>query len=244
MTYFASKKEAVVTGAIAAFFVLVAVGFSFEPLVTVIIKSRNLPEGTNVFAKIPANIDNNQLFADGATIVSALGVQIPKNKTIINDIYTLFGAVTGVRTLTIVSKNAGLLPITLSLSGTTDKEIAALPLINLIASRTYPSEDLVKMPDNTSYTELVVDPDKADPSRLPIPLQITTQNSFTNISTSNNPLNKANYYLSPMSCTQLPDGVKIINFAKLSQSLGKNIILSLKQYISGFECFQGFSTFD
>jgi hypothetical protein len=244
MLDFASKKEAWVTGAIAAFFVLVTIAFTFEPLATVILKSRDLPAGTILSAQIPENIDGDQLFEDSAMLLSAQGFQVAEGETLKNDVNALLPAVTGVRTLSIITKSAGILPVSLSLSGKTDEAYAAKPLIKLIAAYTNPSEDTVTMPDNTTYIEFVADPDKADPTKLPIPLSINSDKSNTTISTSNKPLDKANFYLSPMSCTQLPDGVKIINFAKIRDSLLGNMIFSLKQYLANFECFQSFSTFD
>jgi hypothetical protein len=244
MTYFASKKEAWVTGAIAAFFVLVTIAFTFEPLATVILRSRDLPAGTILSARIPENIDNDQLFEDGATLLGAQGFQVPDGETLKKDVNSLLPAVTGVRTLSIITQSAGILPVTLSLSGETDEAYAAKPLIKLIAAYANPSENTITMPDNTTYIEFVADPDKADPTKLPIPLSINSDKSTTTISTSNKPLNKANSYLSPMSCTQLPDGAKIINFAKIRDSFLGNFIFSLKQYLASFDCFQSFSTFD
>jgi hypothetical protein len=244
MKYFASKKEAWVTGAIAAFFVLVAIGFTFEPLATVIIKSRDLPNGTILSARIPENIGNDELIKDGETLLAAQGIQVPEGEALIKDANAILSAVNGVRILSIITQSAGILPVTLSLSGATDEAYAAKPLVKLIAAYTKPSENMVTMPDNTTFIEFVADPDKADPTKLLIPLSINSQGQTSTISTSNKPLDKANYYLSPMSCTQLPDGVKILNFAKIRDSFLGNIIFSLKQYLANFSCFQNFSTFD
>ncbi len=240
---FASKKEATITVALAAFFVLVTIGFTFEPLATVILKSRDLPQETVLLAKILADTSNEQILADGKMLLGEKGVVFKEGETLKRSVNALLSSVTGERTLNIITQSAGALPVTLTLSGKTNEEYAAKPLVKLIAAYENPSENRITMPDNTTYIEFVADPDKANPTKLPIPLSINTHEDITTISTSKNPLEKANKYLSPLSCEELPSGTKIINFAKNRDYFLRNVLFSTKQYLANFECFQSFSTF-
>jgi len=244
MNLFATKKEAIITVAIAAFFVLVTIAFTFEPLATVILRSRDLPADTVISATIPDNVPNDQLFQDGQTILGIDGVVAPDGGMIEKDVSALLSSVTGVRSLNVIAQGAGVLPVTLTLSGTSNPDTTNFPLIKLIAAYFSPSENTVVMPDSTTYTEIVADPNRGDVSKLPIPLSVKLEDNVTTISTSNNPLGKANKYLSPISCAQLPSGVKIINFARIRDSFVGNMIFSLKEYLANFSCFQSFSTFD
>jgi|GEM_PF-3368941 hypothetical protein len=244
MKYFATKREAWITGAIAAFFVLVALAFTFEPLVTVIVSSKNLPAGAILSAKISANEESAQVYADGLAIISILGIKPIENPLVKKASMALISSISGEKNLTIVAKPAGSLPITAELSGNSVDPDSAEQSIYRVAAYFDPTENRVIMPDNTSYIEIVADPDKANPDKLPIPISINSFKNQITVSTSKKQLDKGNYYLSPTECWQLPSGVNIINYSKISDNLVNNIISGIRAYFRDFQCFQNFSTFD
>lgn len=242
MKLFSSKTETIVTASIAAFLVLITLAFTFEPLVSLMLASRNLPENTLIMIKIAPAATAEAIYEEGTTLAKGFGATIPDNDEFKGAVIQFLSKFSGERSLIFTGQSVGNLPITPITTGSLVNVESLDNAIRVMAAHIEPSKNRVNMPDDTYYYEIVADPEKASIDSLPIPLRISPVTEGYSLSISSNSPVSSEKILIPNSCRITKDGLRVIAF-------NSNPILDLSTfsktffaYLSNYSCFQSFST--
>lgn len=219
--------------------VLITAIFSFEPLVTVVIATRELPQTTS--ASLFKTSRGN-----GDALVAEILNQRPE---IDNDLVSMAEFLD-----TLGAKNdyysATIQPKSLLISTTQDVQ----PLVNTFRrylAKMTPFEIKTVLPDQTSMTEIVI-----DPNLIPIVAkagswtftQTNPQLTFTDNGSSksiifNNPQIVYNIRYKPLaSCYETAKGIKVVTYQNSDELLSSALLHSFLAYIKDYSCFQSFST--
>jgi hypothetical protein len=240
------NKPRLIKAAITAFFVLIAIGFTLEPLVSLIIRTQDLPAGTGF----------------------SLAVAPGKNKRA--DFYEEIVKITGKTpswgdNLELLDKTKDLifgLKIKSALIGNDYVVINAnTPAVSIIAeikrylAKLTPFEIKTLLPDKTAMIEIVIDPaliktnetqdngqrswvfEQTNPH---IVIQEIGQNSVVIL--SNQQPVETHGLLGVKSCSLTGNGTKTIAYGNDRQTLTKAVVSSFSAYFRDFSCFQSFST--
>ena len=235
MNLFASKKEAVVMAVIAAFFVLVTLGFTIEPLVAVILTNRTIPLGTTTLLVVSPD-------AKSADIVAAVG-----KKTVQSELLNKTGDLLGGLDVRSVAIQATSFEI-----ATKDPPGAAVEKIRQFLSRLTPFDIKTILPDGTFMTETVIDPALIKVATgkdiwtftQTNPQVVVRKNGLnSNILVGNPQPGDIHGFESPIGCKKTAPGIKILTFKPLRQTLISSIFTSFLAYFNDYSCFQSFSTF-
>lgn len=235
MNYFASKKEAVTTAAIAAFFVLVTFGFTIEPLVSFILRNRNTPLDTTSLLVVGPT-------AKSADIVAAVGKTTVQSE-LLNKADNLLNKL-GVRSIT-------LQPTSFAITTGSGAE-AAVSDIRRFLSQLTPFDIKTILPDGTFMMETVIDPAliKVANNRdiwtftQTNPQVVVQKNGLiSNILVNNPQVGDIHDFESPIECKDTAKGIKTIHYDPTRKTLISSIFTSFSAYLRDYSCFQSFSTF-
>jgi len=248
MNLFGSKKEAWVMAGVAAFFVLVTVIFTFEPLVSVILSTRTMPAATAASMTVAPALHPKADFFDAlmATVPPSHGWA--GNVALLNKIKNL------VLSQKIISAS------TQTNSAVLEDSIAPEQLVSDIRrflSKLTPFEIKTILPDQTSMIETVIDPGlietKTDNAKNPTLWTFTQTNPQLVIKKSgSNSLIFINYpqvvnshgFESIIGCAVGTTGIKTVTFDIMRKPLISSMYSSFSAYFKHYSCFQSFSTFD
>jgi hypothetical protein len=246
MNLFGSKKEAWVMAVVAAFFVLVALVFTFEPLITVILSTRTMPAATTASMTIAPALHPKADFFDAlmATVPPSHGWA--GNVALLNKIKSL-----------VLSQKI--------VSATTQTNSAVLEdiaqpeqlatNIRRFLSKLTPFEIKTILPDQTSMIETVIDPSlivvKTDSSQKPSiwtfaqtsPQLVIKKNGQNSSIFINYPqVVYIHGFESITGCSVGSTGIKTIAFNTVRKALISSMFSSFSAYFRDYSCFQSFST--
>jgi len=246
MNLFGSKKEALVTAVIAAFFVLVALVFTFEPLVTVVLSTRVMPTATTASMTVASSRQPKADFFDALMAIVPRTQGWADNVSLLNKIKDL-----------VLSQK--ILSATIQTNSAVLEDLIApeqlISDIRRFLSKLTPFEIKTILPDQSSMIETVIDPGlvevKTDHSANPTvwtftqtnpPLVIRKNGSNSTISI-NYPQDVNNHgFESLTSCSVGSTGIKTVTFNTRRESLIKGLYSSFLAYFKHYSCFQSFST--
>lgn len=253
MKIFASRKETVVTTVIAAFFILVALGFTFEPLITIILRSRTLPAGTTVLMTFNKCVAAPDAINETINLIKSLGFQEP-NSAIIAKIGALASNTPLKGYIALAQSETGL-PYSLDIE-TNTKALNIVAGIRQLVARLSPSELITILPDKTTMTEIVIDPglipitqqkvgqyDQWSFSTLNPHISIQQKPSSSAILINNPQVVDMLGFEAPLSCRLSNMQTRIVIFDSHRSSLVPTIFRSILAYFRDYSCFQNFSTF-
>lgn len=241
------KKEARIKVGITAFFVLVAIGFTLEPLISLILKTKTLPTGTiSLLVAAPA-INKQPDFFDAITR------QIPPthgwaaNTDLINKAKDL---ISSLKTSAVTIQGQS---IVIAAGNDPEKTMAE---IRRFLSKLTPFEIKTILPDQTSMIETVIDPSlilvKTDNDLKPSswtfaqsnPQLSVTKSGYTTLISINYPQNvESQNYKTLTKCSVITNGIKEVEFETGEQTAMPAMFSSFLAYFRYFSCFQSFSTF-
>ena len=248
MNIFGSKKEAWVMAGVAAFFVLVTLGFTVEPLVSVILRSRVMPSETREYLTVAPAIQPKGDFLDAITKTIPPTHDWAGNVELLNKVKDLvFGL--NITSATVQNNSVAI--------EAADAPEGVVTNIRRFLSKLTPFEVETVMPDQTSMTELVIDPGliqvETDFAMKPTVWTFTQTNPQFVI--RKNGLNSSifiNYpqvvdshgFETPVGCAVAANGIKTITYDSTRETLLSAIFKSFLAYFKHYSCFQSFSTFD
>ena len=224
---------------LAAFFVLVTLIFTFEPLFSLILQTRTLPIGTTVyFVKTPQTIENGALTTIADYTQNTLHWDDQVAALFIDNGF--------------VSASFGHSAIRI-LSRTQPGQI-------IVSLRRYfahfnPKEVLTILPDQTSMTEIVIDPslvpvdhstveneDNWSFSQANPQIIIRKNGSISSILINNPQAVDIHGFSAPSSCRRNEEQMKIVTLNTDRQPLIGAVFQGFLPYLRDFSCFQSFST--
>ena len=247
MNLFGSKKEALITAVVAAFFVLVTLVFSFEPLVTVVLSTRTMPTATTASMTIAPALHPQADFFDAlmATVPPTHGWA--GNVDLLNKIKDL-----------VLSQNI-ISATTQTNSAILEDAIAPKQLISDIRrflSKLTPFEIKTILPDQTSMIETVIDPGlievKTDNADKPTvwtftqtnPQLVIRKNGLNSLININYPqVVNSHGFETITGCSVGTTGIKTVTFDITRKPLISSLYSSFSAYLKHYSCFQSFSTF-
>jgi hypothetical protein len=247
MNLFGSKKEAWVMAVAAAFFVLVALVFTFEPLVTVVLSTRTMPSMTTASMTVAPALHPKADFFDAlmATVPPSHGWA--GNVALLNKIKDL------VLSQKILSAS------TQTNSAVLDDAIQPERLVTDLRrflSKLTPFEIKTILPDQTGMIERVIDPSlievKTDSSQKPSVWTFTQTNpqlvirkngSNSSIYINYPQVVNSHGFGSIIDCAVGTTGIKTVTFDTMRKPLLSSLYSSFSAYFKHYSCFQSFSTF-
>ena len=247
MNLFGSKKEAWVTAVVAAFFVLAVLVFTFEPLVTVVLSTKSLPnETTDSMTVAPALHPKADFFG-------ALMASVPPTHGWVNNVALM----NKIKDLVLSEKIVSATMQTNSASLVAAKEPKQLISdIRRFLSKLTPFEIKTILPDQTSMIETVIDPSlitvKTDNVQNPRiwtftqtnPQLVIRKNGSSSTIYINYPqVVNSRGYSSVSGCSVGATGIKTVTLNVTQKSLISSIYSSFSAYFKHYSCFQSFSTF-
>jgi len=231
---------------VAAFFVLVALVFTFEPLVTVILSTRTMPTATTASMTVAPALHPK------ADFFGALMATVPPSHGWAGNVALLNKIKSMVLGQKIVSST------TQTNSAVLEDAIQPEQLVGVIRqflSKLTPFEIKTILPDQTSMIETVIDPSlivvKTDNSQKPSVWTFTQTSPQLVIKKSgSNSLIYINYpqvvnshgLESITGCSVRTTGIKTVTFDTMRQPLISSIFSSFSAYFRDYSCFQSFST--
>jgi hypothetical protein len=248
------STQSIIMGAIALVVFIAVLAFTFEPLATVVIRSRELPAGTVYQVRMPEREGATASAADTESLMSELGAFDPTDAATASFISELYGTFTGIRTLAIAS-DSGSRPVSLTLNVTHgDRESAQTALKRMVAHE-LPAEREITLPDDTKAVEIVADPDTVtltydkegaeerwNVDGLKYTRAMRVAGETTSFTTATTPWQTASTYLVPASCRRTESGATIITYLGSSPKPISAVISGISAYIRDYSCFQSFST--
>jgi len=235
MNLFGSKKEAWVMAGVAAFFVLVTLGFTLEPLVAVILVNRTIPLATTSLLVVSPN-------AKSADIVAAVGKKTVQSE-LMDKADDLLGRL-GVRSVAIQATSFAI--------ATKASPEGAVAKIRRFLSQLTPFDIKTILPDGTFMTETVIDPALVKITTgkdiwtftQTNPQIVVQKNGLkSNILVNNPQVGDIHGFESPIGCKKTAPGIKTLTFEPKRQALIPSIFTSFLAYFRDYSCFQSFSTF-
>ena len=235
MNLFGSKKEAWVMAGVAAFFVLVTLGFTLEPLVTVILAYRTIPLETTSLLVVSSN-------AKSADIVAAVGKKTVQSE-LMDKADDLLGRL-GVRSVAIQATSFAI--------ATKASPEGAVAKIRRFLSQLTPFDIKTILPDGTFMTETVIDPalikvaagDNIWTFSQTNPQIVVQKNgSKSNILVNNPQVGDIHGFESPIGCKITAPEIKTLTYEPKRKALVSTILTSFLAYFRDYSCFQSFSTF-
>jgi len=247
MNLFANKKEAWIMAGVAAFFVLVALAFTFEPLVTIILSTRTMPSETKDYLT-PALAGNLKAdFFDGVMSTVPPTHAWAENAAFLNKIKSL------VLGLNITSATVQTNSVVIDAANDPDQVTND---IRRFLSKLTPFEIKTILPDQTSMIETVIDPGmieiKTNDAKNATIWTFTQTNPQLVVKKSGlNSIIYINYpqavdshgFESPSGCYVAGNGIKTVTFEPMRRTLISSILSSFSAYFRHYSCFQSFSTF-
>jgi hypothetical protein len=224
--------------------VLLTAVFSFEPLITLVLATKNLPQTTS------ASLFKTSR-GSGETLVNEILNQIPEtNKDLVSIAESLdaLGAKNSYYSAIIQPKS-------LIISTTQDIQPLVGAFRRYLAKKT-PFAIKTVLPDSTTMTEIVI-----DPSLVPVETKADSINGSWTFTQTNPQLTLANIgsnksiifnnpqvvynlrYKSLNSCSETGSGIKVLTYQNSDEMLSTAIINSFLAYLKDYSCFQSFSTF-
>jgi hypothetical protein len=240
MNYFASKKEALVTAVIAAFFVLVAFVFTIEPLVSIILANRTIPLKTTSLLVVSSG-------AKTSDILAAVGKQDLKSELFAktND----FLEKLSIQSIAVQDRSFAISTARPSEQVTTN--------LRKYLSRLSPTDIKTLLPDGTFMTETVIDPIliKVKTGKTGVyktwtftqtnPQVVIQENGLNSDILINNPqVGDIHGFESPATCSSNTNKIRTIGFNTTRKPLISAFLTSFLAYFKHYSCFQSFSTFN
>jgi len=232
---------------ISAFFVLVAIGFTIEPLVTLFLRTNNLPNRTtHLLVAAPALNKKPDYF-------SAITKHIPPthdwaaNADLINKAKDL---ISSLKTSSVMIQNESIV-----IAAANDAETTMVEIRRFLSKLT-PFEIKTILPDQTSMIESVIDPSlilvKTDNEAKPTtwtfaqsnPQLIIKKSGYNTLISINYPqIVEDQHYKTITKCSVTAEGIKEVELEKSNHGLISSAYSSFLAYFKYFSCFQSFSTF-
>jgi hypothetical protein len=250
MNIFGSKKEAWIIAGVTAFFVLVALAFTLEPLVTIILSTRALPAGTTVTLKIPEKTAPNEVIGEITNLIKDFGFKEP-NQNIMTKVSALAASLPIQGTIALASSSKGL-PYSLVIE-TASKPEDIITAIRQLVARLTPSELITILPDNTTMIEIVIDPGMVTVTNQNGQWLFAKLNPQINIQEKplgsailiNNPqVVEIHGFEAPLSCRLTQTKIREVTYNSQRQALLPAIFNGFLAYFRHYSCFQSFSTLD
>lgn len=241
MNIFGSRKEAVVTAVIAAFFVLTALAMTFEPLVTVILKTRTMPAYTNQYLTADP-------VAKSADFFDGIMKNVPPSHGWVGNVALLNKVKDLVFNLNIVSATVQNNSVAIEAANDPEQTVAD---IRRFLSKLTPFEIKTILPDETSMIETVIDPDlikvvQNGPSwsfTQTNPQLIIEKNGSNSSIYINYPQAVDTHgFETPISCSTQTDGIKTLKYDATRSTLLSATFKGFLAYLKDYSCFQSFST--
>jgi len=246
MNIFGSKKEALIMAGVAAFFVLAALTFTFEPLVAVILKTRTMPAGTTVYLTA-ASTSKHPDFFDGVMKTMPPSRDRAMNIELLNKIQSLiFGF--NITSVAVQSQS-----VIIKAANHPEQIVAD---IRRFLSKLTPFEIKTILPDQTSMIETVIDPGliKIETDRANETTTWTFAQTNPQLTIKKNGSNSEiflNYpqvvdnhgFEAPIRCIIAANGIKTVSYGAIEQTLVSAFIKGFLAYFRDYTCFQSFSTF-
>jgi hypothetical protein len=246
MNIFGSKKEAWVMAGLAAFFVLVTLGFTLEPLISVILRSRSLPSETKEYLIVAPALQPKGDFFDG------IMKNVPPSHGWAGNVDLLTkvkGLVFGLNiTAATVQNNS------VAIEAANDPTQVVTDIRRFLSKLT-PFEIQTVMPDQTTMTETVIDPSliaiTTDLAIKPTVWTFTQTNPQLVIKKNgSNSSILINYpqvvdthgFESPTGCSVSGNGIKTVTYNFERQTLLSAVFNGFSAYFRDYSCFQSFST--
>lgn len=230
----------------AAFFVLTALAFTFEPLVTLILKSRTLPAGTTTYLSASPAVNGKPDF------FGAVMKTVPPSHGWAGNIALLTKLQEPLFGFNIAS--IAIFPWSLEID-TSEKPEQAMTTLRRHLSKLTPFEINTPLPDGTAMTEIVIDPQLIEVRASEDQKNrgwIFTQTS-PQLFVKNNGLNSSIYLGYPQdvnaqgfeslsSCRMTTEGLRTVTVDSQRRTLISSVFHSIIAYLSDYSCFQSFST--
>lgn len=240
------NKPKLIKAVITAFFVLVAVAATLEPLYSLTQKTAQLPPNTRKFLVRAPGPKIAPDFFDGVIKT------VPPTHDWAGNVALLEALKEKLFSQPVES--IAVQDFSLKMNVRANSEVLFASVLNFLARQT-PFEIKTRLPDQTSMIEIVIDPQLVPVSQSKTEPEIKTftginpqlsfeKNGSNSIVSFGYPqaVEKASY-LKITSCHTAPNGVKTITFGESKNGLTIAMLANFSAYLKDFSCFQSFSTF-
>ncbi len=248
-------KEILIMGAIALMVFIAALVFTFEPLITLVLRSRSLPRDTVVLVRIPADVQPHTVVEEGTTLLRALGATLPLDDTVPRIVNLIIPALHGTAYVAVAQETNGPLPVSLSVHVRGDKRTPLTDALRRLVAYALPTEQEIVLPDDSRAIEIIADPENVTLSYeegqgderwnvqgLTLPLALRADRSSATLSTSFIPGTQTGTISIPVSCSVRAGGIRVVRVVRASQNTFLAMLSGISAYIRDYTCFQAFST--
>ncbi len=247
MNILEAKSKARIIAGIAAFFVIATLGFSFEPLVSLVERTKNMPAETTAYLTLAPSLKPKGDFFEGIMRTIPPTHDWTANIDLLNKLKGLVFD-SNILTATVQDNSVAI--------SSASKPGPIIANIRRFLSKLTPFEVKTVLPDQTSMTEIVIDPglvkvatdNETNPSVWTFaqtnPQLVISKNSLNTNILINYPQIVDNLgYEYPTNCSVSSSGIKTVSLNTARQTLFLALFKGLSAYLRHYSCFQSFSTF-
>ncbi len=233
---------------VAAFFVLVALGFTLEPLVSLVLKTRALPAGTTVTLTVPEKTEPTEVIDEITNLIKGFGLKEP-NQGVMAKASALAASLPIKGTVALASSQNAL-PYSLVIETGSEAEDIVTAIRQLVARLT-PSEIITMLPDDTSMIEIVIDPglvpvthqnDQWSFAKLDPQIDIQQKSQGSAILINDPQVVDIHGFETPLSCRLTKEKIKELTYDSQRRALLPAVFYGFLAYLRHYSCFQSFST--